>query len=120
LLEGKTQVEVAIELNLSYEKIRKYWTEFLTLQHMKDLYHLYVDNEYHLDYLFKVYYFLLRNKIDFKNIENVLRVAYDTIKLYQTHSNLKAEIEKLQNQRNFNYRHWDLCEDINGMVIIEK
>ena len=63
---------------------------------MKKLYNIYIENEFHLDYLFKIYYFMLRNKIDIKNMENVLRIAYDITKLYQTHSNLKAEIEKLE------------------------
>lgn len=95
-LKGKTPVQVAIELDICYEETRKYWTEFLRLQKMDELYHLYVDNEYHLNYLFKIYYFLLRNQVDFKNIENVLRIAYDITKLYQTRSNLKTEIEKLE------------------------
>lgn len=94
----KTPVEVAIELDLEFQKVRKYWTEFLRLQKMDELYHLYVDNEYHMNYLFKIYYFLLRNQIDFKDIENVLQTAYDITKLYQTHSNLKAENEKLEQE----------------------
>jgi hypothetical protein len=47
---------------------------------MTKLYNIYIQNEYHLDYLFKIYYFMLRNEIDFKNIENILRDAYDTMK----------------------------------------
>ncbi len=101
MLEGKTLVQVAIELNLGFEEARKYWTEFLKLQRMKKLYNLYVDNECHLDYVLKIYYFLLRNKIDFKNFENVLRVAYDVTKLYQTRSTLLAEVEKLKKHKNY-------------------
>lgn len=67
---------------------------------MTKLYNIYVENEYHLDYLFKIYYFLLRNNIDFKNIENVLHIAYETTRLYQTHENLKAEIEKMKQMKN--------------------
>jgi hypothetical protein len=63
---------------------------------MDELYHLYVDNEYHLDYLLKIYYFLLRNQIDFKEIESVLHIAYDITKLYQTRSNLVIEIEQMK------------------------
>mgnify|MGYP003576267810 CR=1 FL=1 len=59
---------------------------------MKKLYNIYIENEFHLDYLFKIDYFLLRNNIPIKDIENVLRIAYDITKLHQTHSNLKAEI----------------------------
>lgn len=39
---------------------------------------------------------MLRNEIDFKNIENILRDAYDTMKLYQTRSNFIEEIERLK------------------------
>lgn len=66
LLQGKSPVEIAIELNLPYKDLRKYWTEFLQLQKMKELYEIDVDNEYHLDYLFTIYYFLLRNQVDKK------------------------------------------------------
>ena len=105
LLQGKTPVEVAIELNLGFEEARKYWTEFLRLQGMKKLYNIYVYNECHLDYVLKIYYFLLRNNIDFKNFENVLNVAYDITKLYQTRSTLLAEIEKLKQTKN-NYQNF--------------
>jgi hypothetical protein len=98
--DGKTQVQVAIDLNIDFEKVRKYWTEFLRLKNMKKLYNIYIENEYHLDYLFKIDSFLLRNEIPIRDIENVLRIAYDTSKLYQTHSNLKAEIEKLKQMKN--------------------
>ena len=67
---------------------------------MKRLYQIYVESEFKLKYIFKIYYFILRNKIDLKDMENVLRIAYDTTKLYQTHSNLKAEIEKLKQMKN--------------------
>jgi flagellar biosynthesis component FlhA len=63
---------------------------------MKKLYNTYTENEYHLDYLFKIDYFLLRNNIPIKDMKNVLGIAYDTAKLYQTHSNLKAEIDELK------------------------
>jgi len=66
---------------------------------MKKLYNIYIESEYHLDYLFKIYYFLLRNEIDFENIENVLRVASDTIKLYQTRSNLIEDIARLKQNK---------------------
>ena len=97
--DGKTQVQVAIDLNLDFEK-GNYWTEFLRLKNMKKLYNTYIENEYHLDSLFRIYYFMLRNKISIKDCENVLRVADDTTKLYQIHYNLKTEIERLQKMKN--------------------
>jgi hypothetical protein len=65
---------------------------------MKKLYNIYIENEFHLNYLFKIDNFLLRNQIDYKDIENVLGIAYDITKLYQTCSNLKSEKEKLEQQ----------------------
>ena len=96
-LKGISPVQVAINLDLDFQKVRKYWTEFLRLKNMKKLYNIFIENEYHLDYLFKIDNFLLRNQIDFKEIENVLGIAYDITKLYQTRSNLVAEIEQIKN-----------------------
>ena len=111
-LKEKRRYKIAIELNLGFEEARKYWTESLRLQLMKKLYNLYVDNECHLDYVLKIYYFLLRNKIDFKNFENVLHVAYDVTKLDETRSTLLAEVEKLKQTRNNS-------QNISGKPMIE-
>lgn len=80
-LKGKTPVDVAFELDIAFQDRRKYWTEFFRLQKMDEFYHLYTDNEYHLDYEFKIYYFLLWNKIDFRKL--ILKIClnfYDNVK----------------------------------------
>jgi hypothetical protein len=97
---GKTPVQVCIDLRLDFHRVRKYWTEFLRLNNMKKLYNIYTENEFHLDYLFKINYFLLRNNIPIKDMENVLGIAYETAKLYQIRSNLKSEIEDLTQSKN--------------------
>jgi transposase len=97
---GRTTVQVCIDLRLDFENVRKYWTEFLRLNNMKKLYNIYTENEFHLDYLFKIDYFLLRNEIPIRDMENILRIAHETTKLYQIHSNLKAEIEKKEQMKN--------------------
>jgi hypothetical protein len=99
-VDGKMPVDVAIDLQLDFLKVRKYWKEFLPLKNMKKLYNIYIENEFHLDYLFKIDSFLLRNEIPLRDIENVLRIAYNTAKLYQTRSNLKIEIEQLKQIKN--------------------
>ncbi|HZL22145.1 MAG TPA: hypothetical protein VFC05_02395, partial [Nitrososphaeraceae archaeon] len=48
----------------------------------------------------KINYFLLRNNIPIKDMENVLGIAYETAKLYQIRSNLKSEIEQLTQTKN--------------------
>jgi transposase len=98
-LNGKTPVDVAIDLNLDFDKVRKYWTEFLRLQNMKDLYNIYIENEYHLDYIFRIYYFLLRNKISIKDCENILKNVDDVIKLNQYLSNIKLQINRLEQRK---------------------
>ena len=97
---GKTPVDVAVELDLCFEETRKYWTEFLRLKNMKKLYNIFIENEFHLDYLFKIDYFLLRNNISMKDMENILQGIYDINELYQTHSNLNVEIEELKQIKN--------------------
>ena len=97
---GKTTIQTCIDLRLDFHRVRKYWTEFLRLNNMKKLYNIYIQNELHLDYLFKIYYFMLRNEISIKDCENVLKVAHETTKLYQIHSNLEADIEKLKQTKN--------------------
>ena len=67
---------------------------------MKKLYNIYIENEYHLDDLFRIYYFMLRNEIPIKNCEDVLRTTNDVINLNQMISNLKGEIEKLNQTKN--------------------
>ena len=37
-LDGKTSVQVAIDLDLEFLRVRKYWTEFLRLKNMTKLY----------------------------------------------------------------------------------
>lgn len=98
--DGKTQVQVAIDLDLDYEKVRKYWTEFLRLNNMKKLYEIFEETEFKLKYIFKIYYFILRNKIDFKEIESVLKYADDIIGLNKYLYNLKLEVNMLEKQRN--------------------
>lgn len=93
-LKGVTPVQVAIDLQIDFDEVRKYWTEYLRLQNMKDLYNIYINNEYNLDYLFKIYYFMLRNKIPEKDCENVLRNVDNVINLQQSISNLQIEFEE--------------------------
>jgi hypothetical protein len=95
-LNGQTPVQVAMDLNLDFQRVRKYWKEFLLLQNMKDLYNIYIENEYHLDYLLHIYFFMLRNKISKTDCEIVLQNAHTVINLNNSISNLKLECETWQ------------------------
>ena len=99
-LDRKTPVQVAIDLDLEFSRVRKHWTEYLRLKNMTKLYNIYIQDEYHLDYIFKIYYFMLRNEVSIRDTEHVLRVASDVVNLNQIISNLKAEIEKLKQIKN--------------------
>jgi hypothetical protein len=99
-LSGQTPVQVAMDLNLDFQRVRKYWKEFLLLQNMKDLYNIYIENEYHLDYLLHIYFFMLRNKIPKKDCEIVLQNAATVITLNNSISNLKSECETWQRVKN--------------------
>jgi hypothetical protein len=102
-LSGQTPVQVAMDLNLDFQRVRKYWKEFLLLQNMKDLYNIYIENEYHLDYLLHIYFFMLRNKIPKKDCEIVLQNAATVITLNNSISNLKSECETWQRVKNKYY-----------------
>jgi hypothetical protein len=93
---GKKAVEVAIDLDLDFQKVRKYWLEYLRLNRMKKLYNIYIENEYHLDYLLHIYFFMLRNKIPKKGCETVLLNADTVIQLNNSISNLKLDCETWQ------------------------
>ena len=98
--DGKTPVQVAMDLNIDFQKVRKYWLEYLRLNKMKKLYNIYIENEFHLDYLFKIYYFMLRNEIPKEDCEIVLRNAHTVINLNNSISNLKLECETWQRVKN--------------------
>jgi hypothetical protein len=102
-LNGQTPVRVAMDLNLDFQRVRKYWKEFLLLQNMKDLYNIYIENEYHLDYLLHIYYFMLRNKIPKTDCELVLQNAGTVITLNNSISNLKSECETWQRVKKNHY-----------------
>jgi hypothetical protein len=93
---GKTPIQICIDLRLDFHRVRKYWKEFLLLQNMKDLYNIYIENEYHLDYLLHIYFFMLRNKIPQEDCEIVLRNAHTVINLNNSISNLQSECETWQ------------------------
>ena len=45
-LQGKKPVDVAIDWQLDFEKVRKYWKVFLRLKNMTKLYNIYIEDEF--------------------------------------------------------------------------
>ena len=92
--EDKKPTEVAIMLDIQYEKVSKFWYQFLKLEKKFDCYEFYEVCQYDLPSFLSINNFMKRNNVSGKDIVNVLRAANDVIQLNQTYSNLKAEIEK--------------------------
>ena len=98
--DNKKPTEVAIELDISYKQVSKFWYQFLKLEKKFDCYEFYEVCQYDLPLLLPISNFMKRNNVSGNNIVNVLRTADDTAKLYQTHSNLKTEINRLEQTKN--------------------
>ncbi len=102
--EGKKPIDVKCELDIPYEKIRKFWSQFLKLTRMEECYDLYTEYSQEIPTLLSISNFIKRNNVSGKDIPNVLRTANDVNNLNQYYSNLKAEIEKSEQQiRKNNY-----------------
>ncbi|MFB5601244.1 MAG: hypothetical protein ACE5SW_13585 [Nitrososphaeraceae archaeon] len=100
-LKGMSLVEVSIKLNLSYDKIRKYWLEYLRLKKKNKFYKIYMDHEGKIGYLIYIHDFMVRNKVDKKNILNVLSIANNITKLNQIQSYLVDRIERALELKNY-------------------
>jgi hypothetical protein len=90
-LKGKKPVEVAIDLDIRYPEVDKYWSQFLKLEKKYEAYEFYEDFRYEMPELLSISAFIRRNKIDISNISNILKYAYNI-------SNLQSYGKKLQNQ----------------------
>ena len=100
--EGKKSIDVAIDLDIPYEKAKKFWSQFLRLTRMYESYEFYLVCGYDIPHLLAINNFLKRNNILANNIVEVLRTANNVINLNQIISNLKGEIEELK-QKKYTY-----------------
>jgi hypothetical protein len=112
--EGKTIRAIAPLVHMSFgpiSKIIKTYDKKVRLEQtkkdensqsnkIKKLYNIYIENEFHLDYLFKIYFFMLRNEIPKEDCEIVLCNAHTVINLNNSISNLKLECETWQRVKN--------------------
>ena len=98
-LKNKKPVEVAIELNISYQEVYKYWLQFLKLENKYEVYEFYEDFRYEMPQLLSIGGFLRRNKIDTANISNILEYANNTYNLQSYHNKLQNEIAELQREK---------------------
>jgi len=98
--DGKKLTEVAIELEIPARKAMKLWSQFLRLERMEECYEFYQDYRYDIPTLLSIATFMKRNNVFGKDIVNILRTANDVINLNQNYSNLKTEIEKIEQKKN--------------------
>ena len=73
--EGKKPTDVAIELDISAEKVEKLWSQFLNLESMPECYEFYQEGRYNLPALLSINKFMKRNSAYGNDIANVLRQA---------------------------------------------
>jgi hypothetical protein len=97
--EGKKPTEVAIELDISYKHVSKFWYQFLKLEKKFDCYEFYEIWQNDLPSLLSINNFMQRNNIFGPDIANVLREANDTNNLNKTYYHLKTEVKNLEQRR---------------------
>ena len=97
--DGNKLTDVAIDLEIPAKRALKLWFQFLRLERMYECYEFYQDYQYDLPQLFTISSFIKRNNIDGKDFANIFRTANDIINLNQMVSNLKTEINSLEQRR---------------------
>ncbi|HEY6587298.1 MAG TPA: hypothetical protein VIY98_03305, partial [Nitrososphaeraceae archaeon] len=97
--EGKQIDEVKVLLDIPFKFAIKYWVQYLKSTRMYECFEFYQDHSYDIPTFLSINTFLERNDIYGKDIVNVLREANDVINLNKIISNLKTEIEKLEQMK---------------------
>jgi transposase len=98
--EGKKLTDVAIELELTAEKVVKLWSQFLRLERMYQAYEFYKDFQYEIPRLLTINNFINNNHVNINDIADILRNAKNILGLQLQISILKYEIECLQQTKN--------------------
>lgn len=97
---GKQPTEVAIILDINYERVSRLWSQFLKLEKKYESYEFYLECQNDLPALLSINSFIKRNNIHGKDIVNVLRTANDVVNLNKILSNLNGEIANLRQIKN--------------------
>ena len=97
--DGKKLTGVAIHLQIPAEKVEILWSLFMILERMYECYEFYQDYQYDIPTLLSINDFIKRNNISGNNILNVLRIIKNIINLNQSYSNLKKEINDLEQKK---------------------
>ena len=97
--EGKQIDEVKILLDIPYKLAIGYWRQYLKAIRMFESFEFYQENSYDMPTFLRINTFLKLNNVYGTDIVNVLRTAKDILNLNKTYSNLKIEINNLEQKR---------------------
>ena len=101
--EGKTPVEVAIQLSLSEKQATRYYTGYWKLKRLYSLYHIYQESKGNLSYILKLYTLAKRQGITADNIEwfvNMVNIGtYNIPELQKQYAKLQDEVQVIDHKR---------------------
>ena len=97
--QGKQIDEVKVLLDIPFKLAYRYWKQYLKAIDMFEAFEFYQDHSYDIPRFLSINTFMKRNNISGNDVVNVLREANDVINLNQIISNLKAEINRLEQKK---------------------
>jgi hypothetical protein len=97
--EGKQIDEVKVLLDIPFKLASRYWEQYLSSIRMFEAFEFYQENSYDMPTFLRINTFLKLNNVYGTDIVNVLRTAKDILNLNKTYSNLKIEINNLEQKR---------------------
>ena len=101
--EGKSPVEVAIQLGLSEKEATRYYTEYWRLKRLYSLYDIYQESKGNLSYILKLCTLAKRQGITADNIEwfvNMVNIGiYNIPDLQKQYAKLQDEVQVIDHQK---------------------
>jgi AraC-like DNA-binding protein len=100
-LENKTLVDVAIFLDISTEEVLKIYSNYLTLQNMRQVAQILKENRHNLSPFLKLFNFINKNNTKGRDIKEAIENINNINALKKQKEDLKNIISDLITQRNF-------------------
>jgi hypothetical protein len=100
-LEGKTVLEVTIELDRPLEEIHTYYEDYLDIKKLSDLMLLIEFHQENLPTIKKMIRFILSNPVSKNDLLVALALATDTSRLRNVKEKLEEKIKELYNEREY-------------------
>ena len=101
--EGKTPVDVAIQLSLSEKEATRFYTEYWRLKGLYSLYHIYQESKGNLSYFLKLCRIAKRQGIRFEDLDwfvNMVNIGtYNIPELQKQYSKLQDEVQVIDHQK---------------------